>query len=297
MCLAEGHRVLGAEKPVLFPCGRDELVGIVSLPELVESDLGVLIVVGGPQYRVGSHRQFVLLARKLADNGVATMRFDYRGMGDATGTERGFAGVDADVRAAVDEFLRAVPGLRRVALWALCDGASAACLYAPSDPRVAGVMLLNPWVRTEIGAAKTMLEHHYLKRLLDRRFWRKLVTGQVAIGHSARGLARAIASALSRRGVDDGTPSPLPDRMLGCLASSGVPFAIGLSGRDYVAREFDGALAQPRWRELAASPRCVGIERWDSADHTFSRRHCREAVERASIAWINAFRTARPVRG
>ena len=42
---------------------------------------GMLIVVGGPQYRAGSHRQFTLLARDVAATGVPTMRFDYRGMG------------------------------------------------------------------------------------------------------------------------------------------------------------------------------------------------------------------------
>jgi len=51
---------------------------------------GVLIVVGGPQYRVGSHRQFLLLSRRLAAEGHPVMRFDYRGMGDASGAMRGF---------------------------------------------------------------------------------------------------------------------------------------------------------------------------------------------------------------
>jgi len=61
---------------------------VVSVPgeaDAAAADTGVLIVVGGPQYRVGSHRQFVMLARFLADHGVPCMRFDYRGMGDVSG--------------------------------------------------------------------------------------------------------------------------------------------------------------------------------------------------------------------
>ncbi|KAB8057318.1 hydrolase 1, exosortase A system-associated, partial [Janthinobacterium violaceinigrum] len=58
------------------------LVGILSLPA-APGPRGVLIVTGGPQYRVGSHRQFVLLARALAAQGVPVLRFDLRGMGDS----------------------------------------------------------------------------------------------------------------------------------------------------------------------------------------------------------------------
>jgi len=64
----------------------------------------VLIIVGGPQYRVGSHRQFVLLARHLAAQGIPVMRFDVRGMGDSKGKPRNFGQLDDDLRAATDCF-------------------------------------------------------------------------------------------------------------------------------------------------------------------------------------------------
>jgi len=57
------------ERAFTFSCQGSELVGIAHLPA-VEADRGVLIVVGGPQYRAGSHRQFLLLARELAREGV-----------------------------------------------------------------------------------------------------------------------------------------------------------------------------------------------------------------------------------
>ena len=134
------------ESAVLFACEGDELVGVIAEPEKACGDVGVLIVVGGPQYRVGSHRQFVLLARHLAEAGVSCMRFDYRGMGDAGGGQRDFENVGADIRAAIDVFTTRTPAVRRVVLWGLCDGASAACFYAPTDERGAGLVLLNPWV-------------------------------------------------------------------------------------------------------------------------------------------------------
>ena len=57
-----------SESVLTFRCESDELLGIVSVSLANESanDVGIIIVVGGPQYRAGSHRQFVQLARSLA---------------------------------------------------------------------------------------------------------------------------------------------------------------------------------------------------------------------------------------
>ena len=72
-------------------------------------------MVGGPQYRVGSHRQFALLARRLAAAGTACMRFDYRGMGDSTGDSRTFEHIEHDLRCAIETFVMGVPELEEVA--------------------------------------------------------------------------------------------------------------------------------------------------------------------------------------
>ena len=127
------------------------------------STCGVLIVVGGPQYRVGSHRQFLLLSRRLAAEGYPVMRFDYRGMGDASGAMRGFEQASADIGAAIEAFQRACPAVQRIVLWGLCDAASLALLYvdATQDDRIAGLAILNPWVRSEASLAQTHIKHYY----------------------------------------------------------------------------------------------------------------------------------------
>jgi len=68
------------EEALTFPLAGAQLLAILARPD-VPRDCGVMIVVGGPQYRVGSHRQFLLLSRRLAAQGYAVWRFDYRGMG------------------------------------------------------------------------------------------------------------------------------------------------------------------------------------------------------------------------
>ena len=293
------------EHAVLFDCEGESLLGVVSMSDRTsEVAVGVVIIVGGPQYRAGSHRQFVGLARHLARNGVPSIRFDYRGMGDATGAQRSFATVTSDVVAAIEVLASVVPGIRKFVLWGLCDGASAACFALRAHPLVAGAVLLNPWVRTEAGNASVMLRHYYLKRLVDGRFWRKLLRGDVRLFGSLRSL---FATATGARKVEAaaapaGLPAPkasskpahladvpgLPRRMLDELQRSGLPFAVLLSGRDFVAREFQQLTASnPAWRRLMAADK-ASVTHLERADHTFSRIEDAREVERLTLEWINS---------
>lgn len=85
-----------AEQALIFSAAGEQLLGIAPIPEM-PGDCGVFIVVGGPQYCVGSHRQLPLLACRLATKGYPSMRFDYRRMGDGSGAIRDFDDV-ADAR-------------------------------------------------------------------------------------------------------------------------------------------------------------------------------------------------------
>jgi exosortase A-associated hydrolase 1 len=214
------------------------------------------------------------------------MRFDYRGMGDSAGQFRGFEDVGADIAAAIDAFARAVPGIERVVLWGLCDGASAIMFYAHRDPRVAGLAVLNPWVRTEAGLAKAQLKHYYLRRLLDGQSWRRLLTGRLSVGRSLAGVAGTVRSAMDDSGVS--ADSALPDRMAAGLSQFRGPVLLVLSGNDLTAREFEDAVSGSAvWRRL------LGLEwvrRHDlpGADHTLSRREWRDQVTDWTIAWAKS---------
>lgn len=290
------------ERPLTFDCEGDRLVGILHKPAEANA-MGVLVIVGGPQYRVGSHRQFLLLARALAEAGYPTLRFDYRGMGDSDGDFRGFEAVDADIRAALDAFQKAVPEMREVALWGLCDAASAILFYAAADPRVSRMVLLNPWVRTEAGQARAMLRHYYLGQLKSGAFWRKLSSGQVAVWPALRDFARTAVARLGVSvggggegsvGLSEDSPSgesppsgaSLPERMAAGLECFEGLALIILSGRDMTAREFeDAAEASPTWSRLLRDQR-VTIERLPEADHTFSRAAWRARVEEITCRWL-----------
>lgn len=271
------------ERFVVFACRGDQCIGVVTQPPSASATAacGVVIVVGGPQYRVGSHRQFVLLARALATAGIPTLRFDYRGMGDSDGAPRTFEDIDDDIAAAVD-CLVAETGVASIVLWGLCDGATAAFMYAPRDPRVAGVVALNPWARSPQGQSATLLRHHYLKRVVSGAFWRKVLTGGVDLRAAARGLASTALTA------SDGTRAheSFLARTEDGWRRFGRPVLLVLSGNDFTAREFESWVdAVPARRSLrdAARTQCVAFA---DADHTFSDHAARDAVAAATLAWI-----------
>lgn len=288
-----GMSTVWHEQALVFECAGSRLVGVLTLPEAAH-DTAVLIVVGGPQYRAGSHRQFTLLARHLGDRGIASLRFDYRGMGDSEGEMRTFEQVGEDIRAALDALFRTLPSLRAVVLWGLCDAASAAMLYAPDDARVSGLVLLNPWVHSEAGAARARLKHYYLARLLQRSFWVKLLSGKFSLKNSASDLVRSarVAGAASERAADSapwdprhGTPGFIGRMLEGLRRYRGRALFI-VSGNDLTGQEFV-ALAErdAAWRRACRMPG-RRRETLPGANHTFSTRAWRDRAADWTARWV-----------
>jgi uncharacterized protein len=279
---------MNAEVPVSFRIGADWVYGMMHEASPAPSR-AVLIVVGGPQYRVGSHRQFVLLARALARSGIAALRFDYRGMGDSEGTPRTFEHIDEDIRAAVDFLFARLPSLREVALWGLCDAASAVAMYAPGDPRVSGLVLVNPWVRSEAGLAKAYLKHYYWRRLLDRDLWRKLLRGQFRWAESWRSLVGLVATSRASGAAADiavAETISFTERMRSGIERFSGRILLLLSGDDITAKEFaDLVQNSPAWRRLMKAPRVTRRE-LPQANHTFARREWRDQLAQWTIEWM-----------
>jgi exosortase A-associated hydrolase 1 len=287
------------ERALSFPCHDAWLYGVASVPEQAHVR-GVLIVVGGPQYRAGSHRQFTLLARSLAAQGIPAMRFDYRGMGDSDGSARSFESVNQDLRAAIGQFISAVPGMKEVVIWGLCDAASAALFYASQDTRVTGLVLLNPWVRTTGGIAKTTLKHYYRGRLLEADLWKKILSGRFDYAAAASSFARLVGAAFGTKkdtaaaagaasSVETASEAPLPERMLAGFSQFKGKVLLVISGNDLTAQEFlDMAQASAAWQRLLAAPR-VTRHSLAEADHTFSRRVWRDQVSNWTGDWVKSW--------
>jgi exosortase A-associated hydrolase 1 len=248
----------------------------------------VLILVGGPQYRVGSHRQFVVLARSLAGAGHATLRFDYTGMGDSDGELRSFEQVGPDLRAGLDALCKTCPQVRRIVVWGLCDAASAALMFAPDDSRVAGIVAANPWARSAATLASTQLKHYYLERLLDWEFWRKLWRGDLQWRDSWHALRNTLAGVRQTRGAanTEGGNVSFQVAMARGLKRLQGPLLLILSGNDLTAKEFiEYAQSSPEWRGLLQHRRVTRLD-LPTSDHTFSQRNWLDRVNGESIAWL-----------
>ena len=271
------------EEPIRFACDEESLFGILARPQH-SAELGIVVVVGGPQTRVGSHRQFTLLARALAAAGYPVLRFDYRGMGDSTGNQRDFEAVSPDIGAAIDALQIACPAVARVVLWGLCDAAAASLLYWDDtrDQRIAALCLLNPWVRSEATLAKTQVKHYYGQRLMQKEFWTKLLSGKLRVGSAVKGFFGKLKQASAKVGDSLG----FQGRMARSLKEFPGRVLLLLSGNDYTAKEFleYAASAEP-WYGILERP---DIQRIDinGADHTFSSMAWRDAVSSATIEWL-----------
>ena len=305
------------EQALVFSCAGEQLLAVLT-PAAADTpasaamaDVGVVIIVGGPQYRAGSHRQLVQLARSLARQGVSTLRFATRGMGDSSGEQRTLEAIEPDVGAAIDALQTLMPGVKRVVLWGLCGGASAALLYwrHTADTRVQGMVLVNPWVRSEETLARTQLKHYYLKRLAQRAFWAKLFSGGVAgkamadLMHNLRLARRSTAGSPApaellretlreaagsdaRQRLQTDSVRPLQQRMGLAWKQYPGPKLLVLSGNDYTAKEFiETAATDALWRANVAHP---SVSRFDvtGADHTFSAPADQRAVEQRTLAWL-----------
>jgi len=287
---ARPSKPLFQDRALQWRVGTDQAIGVLSTPltTVQPGKLGVLIVVGGPQYRAGSHRQFTLLARRLAIAGIAALRFDARGMGDSSGEPRQFDALDEDIAAALQAMHAARPQLEQWLLWGLCDAASASLLYVQrcQDSRITGVCLLNPWVRSTQSQARTRVKHYYLRRLREREFWTKLLSGKVAVGALLE-LARSLRLAQAKASRPSGTPmSSFQDQMLSGLQGFDGPVLLILSGEDYTAKEFLEYTAQrPLWLEQLARPNVTRID-VALADHTFSNDASHLQAEDALLSWI-----------
>jgi uncharacterized protein len=279
-----------AESAVLFRCGDDELCGILHAPRNAGVDVGVLLVVGGPQYRVGSHRQFVILARSLAESGIAVLRFDYRGMGDSQGVAADFESIDDDIAAAADVLFDQCPHLRRMVLWGLCDAATANAFYAARsrDERLVGQVALNPWVRTVEGQAQAYVRHYYLKRLLSRGFWADLFGGKTDAVYAVKDFVKnwSASRRAGRAATEAGNKGALPERLCAAQTSFAGDTLVILSGQDLTAREFEARVAEStRWSDWLGSDR-VTVNRLPDADHTFASRQWRDQVSLWTREWV-----------
>lgn len=282
------------EIPVVFQCAGAALVGIVHRPSTPAAIGVVTIIAGGPQYRGGVGRAMVSTARELSAAGVPVMRFDHRGLGDSGGEFLGFEHISEDIQAAVTAFRREVPEVKKVVLWGGCDAASGAMIHGWKIPDTISMVLGNPWVTTA-QTQSAVLRKHYLGRLGDWSFWRKLLRFEYNIRDYAKaGLRTAITRFDSLMASPGQSRSPAKiaemdsyvNKMLDGLRRFDGPILFLMSGQSLLSREFDQLVNNdPAWQLAYHRPDYRRID-FPEADQTFSDSDSRQRVNQAICGWL-----------
>jgi pimeloyl-ACP methyl ester carboxylesterase len=127
---------------------KGRLSGILTLPEKATSTVVCILLSAGLVSKSGPYRLYTQVARRLARDGITTLRFDLGGVGDSTQASAGalHERTALEVRAALDHVFDA-HGAKppTVALAGLCSGAEDSFRHAEIDPRVRGVLLVDPF--------------------------------------------------------------------------------------------------------------------------------------------------------
>jgi exosortase A-associated hydrolase 1 len=255
-----------------FECAGETLAASL---DQAEGDTGLLMVTGGSQTRIGSHRMYERIAKSLCERGYSSFRYDRRGVGDSSGADPDFRDSGPDLATAAGAFRRECPQIRRVVGFGLCDGATAIALHGAAAG-LDGLILLNPWlVEAETDTPPpAAIRRHYRDRLFSRAGWKKLLSGGVDLGKLLRGV-RTIAAPAS--------PSGLAAEAAGAIRASACPARLILAEGDATAIAADAELKAPAFRGLIAGREDVATD-----SHTFARPGDEAALTAAVVKALRA---------
>jgi pimeloyl-ACP methyl ester carboxylesterase len=158
---------------------RKSMLGILSQRASAATDAQrpvVVILNAGVLHRVGPSRLHVILARKLAALGYRVVRFDLSGVGDSERRPDALNPLDAalaDIREVLDSLESTLKASSAV-LVGICSGADQAVVYAGTDSRVVGTVLIDP----HIPRTRQYYLHYYGRRLFRLSSWLNILLGK-----------------------------------------------------------------------------------------------------------------------
>jgi pimeloyl-ACP methyl ester carboxylesterase len=250
------------------------MFGLLTRPSgtAVPTSICVILVNAGNMHRCGPFRLHVRLARRLAELGYATLRFDVPGVGDSL---RRADKPQHEVMLEMLEQIEARTGYRRFVVGGICAGADTSWHMALADPRIVGLFQLDGLAR--------------------RGLW-------FLAGRMARGLRKSPAAWLawlrSLARARSGEPQPIlvtpedlrewPARgsergQLAAMLGRGVElFALFTGGTSYLLhpRQFEGTFGP------AAQGAAVRFRHWPECDHLFYAESDRERLIEELADWL-----------
>ena len=171
------------ERAIAFDGGGQQLYAVISEPFDAPASGTVILFNAGAIRRIGPNRMWTEAARRWAAAGVAVIRLDVEGIGDAGGENSAYIAGDesfyvpeltGQARAALD--LAVKEGLPdRFLLAGLCSGAFWAFEIAANDARVEAIVMLNPRLLAFDADAEGNRELRKIGRIFTRKGLRNLL--------------------------------------------------------------------------------------------------------------------------
>ncbi|TDN70529.1 alpha/beta hydrolase [Paraburkholderia sp. BL10I2N1] len=288
-----------SERPVIFG-GH---FGIYCRPDVPrEGAPAVLFFNTGASHHIGDGRIFVLFARTLASQGIASLRMDLAGLGDSTPA---VPAVTLDMIYSADSCAGAMAGADwlvehghpRVVTFGVCGGAFVGLHACAAHPRIVGCFGVNLqkfiWdgearAPGTAGLASTRVLRQSALRL-DK--WMRVLRGETSLMRVVRGLAQRASRGLFLRVSDliDNTTglSIAPDevrRLLRTLHDKGAEARL-------VYGDFDLGLDElkiqfgPRLRALRRFSRVSAVT-LPKLDHALFTRPAREVAMADAQSWF-----------
>jgi len=275
-----------SEQAVLLG-SRQSLVGIITreVTSAPANQPAVVILNTGIVHRVGHHRMYVTMARALAQSGLMVLRFDFSGIGDSDPRIDGLSPLEscmADIKEALD-WLERERGVSQIILAGLCSGADHAILYGHTDPRVKGLVLMDP----SMPATARYYLQYIPKRMTRLRNWGSVLSGRSRIARMW--LEQALYTLRPRWRAGQVTLRDLQFRAyLGECYQNSVDHGIQMLA------VLTGDLTRQTYRRqmLDAFPKVsfgtqLQLELFPGSDHTFSREADRTRLLALILGWID----------
>lgn len=237
------------ERPLWVDCGGTDLFAVLTVPG-AEASGPLAVLHPGGSWLTAHHRNrlFVTLARRLAEAGVPSIRFDYAGVGESGGPTRPRYRPDrpaGDDSRAIFRWARS-EGFSRVAAVGSCFGARTALAVAPEVCGLEALVLLAPPLRDSRASDRVDAHSTFgtARRALDRRVLRGLADRQ----RRARYLEVARDVLGGRVGAAASPVSTGFRRSLAKVLDTGIPVYVAFGAKDAYLRDWERAVEGPLHR-------------------------------------------------
>jgi pimeloyl-ACP methyl ester carboxylesterase len=284
------------EMAAFLPTQHGDVFAIATRPTTTPNMLGILICQGGrgmPSY--GRNRLWTDMARTWAAEGFYVGRFDYRGVGDSTGSSEKVR-LDApfvkDAEAVID-WMNKEWGVRGWILMGSCFGARTALAAGSGMPNLAGLAFFPIPVR-DFAKGDQVVSYPlswYIRRALRpstlvRLFARRtrttyLLAAKAKFRHSVRRRPNN-----GRRREGGGGLSPILVKELSAVLGRGVPVLFIYGNQDLFYEDFQRARSGPLGRLLNEAVSRVTVRVIEGKAHGLTSVDVQQQIADALNDWL-----------